>query len=654
MSVSRGFSILFFSFLLPSLASGQEKDLWNIPIEDLLRVKVVSATRKEDSSLPLPMVVTRISSEELGRWGAENLADGLRQAAGMQIRKSGGDFPLYQATVRGNFADFLNTRTLFLIDGIPVRNPNGGFDPSWIPISIIDRVEIVKGPASGLYGANAFGGVVNIITKSGKNFQGTSVGLSYRLQNDHIENKEIPGRSGAVSLGVVNDSWDYFATAQVTGTNNTGTTYIGQQSTDVFAKAKHQISDRASLSLQSLVSLDNYQLALTNADLPMKNDFVNVMASYDSKVGADSDLNLTAHFNNFRHFANYTDSLTKYENKGQVYGLHSQLTTPLEGQHIVTTGLDYSALSGSLETYANDYSTFPPTVKSAGWDNDRQNEYGIYTQYEYLGWHQFRPLLGVRYDHNSVFGGALSPRFGISYLLDSQTTLYASIGSGFRAPTFNETRIQGFGKLGNPDLVPELATTYEIGIKSIQEKIQNTVSLFKQDVTRKIQLNYVDPNNTSGLQTYRNTGTAEILGLEIDGAYKPLSRLRLFYNAIFLRSDDGQGKRIERLIERKMVLGASWAISMWSFELIATNESDQFFYNTNPAIQSDSEGRVFLPSLTTANFQTSYTFGEQKTLTLFINNITDQKYKESFSPFIEQNAAWMPGRTLGLTFNSKF
>jgi outer membrane receptor for ferrienterochelin and colicins len=625
-------------------------------LEELVNVKVVSATRTEATSLHLPSVVTVLSGEELSRWGAENLGDGLRTAAGVQIRKGPGDFPQYSAVIRGNSGDFLNIRTLFMIDGVAVRNPNAGFDPGWIPLSIIKRVEIVKGPASNLYGANAFGGVVNIITKSGADLgtedgAGIQASVGYRSQNDVIRQEYLPGETASVNVGTTGPAVQTFASGQYSAQRNAELTYPGHEYQDLFGKLRYRVSDETDFTAAALISYDRNQISLLNTNSPIKNDFTHVTSGVDMKIDEKSRLSLTAHYSQFMHDLKYTDSLIKYLNEGRVFGLNTQYSTGWGDDHSLLLGAEFTEDSGSLETKSTDYSVFPAVVRDAGWNRRSQNTTGVYSQYEYTGWKQYLPMAGIRYDTNSNFGSAVSPRLGLSYLSSENTTIYASIGSGFRAPVFNETDIQGFGKVGRRDLKPERTITSEIGLKSIYLSAQNTFSIFKEDISQKIDLTAVAG---SSLVTYENSGTTTITGAELDGAYKLASRFRVFYNAIMLRAVNGAGARIDRIAERKYVLGANWILSDWVMDFVLIHESDVFFFNSNTAIESDAEGRLFLPSTTTANLQLKYQFTPKTSVVASIDNLTDSKSKEIFSPYIVQEGLFLPGRTYSLKLNSQF
>lgn len=646
-------SVLGFLIFLGTAANAQQKALTDMSLEELLDVQVYSANRRGSSAQEASSMITVLTGDELARWGAENLADGLRQVSAVMIRRAPGDFPQYNAAIRGNTSDFMNMRTLFVIDGVPVRNPNAGFDPSWIPISIIKRVEIMRGPASSLWGANAFGGLVHVVTKSGSDFKDRFVdaGLGYRSHRDPVSNEQVGGGTGQLSAGADAGRVDYIASTQYNLDADSRSNYSGHKYQDVFGKVSYHVSDDMTLSLRSLLSFDRHQVAVSNAADPIKDDFKHVAGSLVWKIDAASDLTATAYYSGFEHVLPYTDALENYDNSGDGYGLNLQYSTSRSESHTVTGGLDIIAESGGLSTKEFDYSVFPAVAKRAGWDRKAQSTWALYGQYEYLGWQSYRPVIGFRYDQNSLYGGALSPRLGLSYLIHDGLNAYASVGRGFRAPVFNETQISGFGKIGKENLRPEITTTYEIGLKSIRPSGQEAIAIFLQDISEKIELENV---GASTLKTYNNSGKAAIYGVDLGGTQNLGNGWRTVYSTTLLKSDDGRGERIEKLIEMKFVLSLGWSQDTWSADLIGTHESNQFYYNANATIPADSLNRIFVPPTTQFDLQVAKKFSSAMTGTLFVKNIADEKYKEEFSSFINQDGMYLPGRAIGVNLNASF
>ena len=646
---------LILLILISCTAFSQDKDVSEMSLEELLNAQVYSATKRSTEALKVSSHVTVISGEELTKWGAQNLAEGLRFAPGISVREAPGDFPRFQISLRGNSSDFLNVRTLFLIDGVPVRNPNAGFDPAWIPLSIVKRVEIVKGANSSLWGANAFGGIINVITKSGGEYGkgGGDLKAGYELRHDHLQNKLIGGENLSGTWGQELSKVDYVVSAQYDRAGKSGQNYSGHTYQDVFGKMSYQASDKLALSATSLVSFDRNQQGLLNADEPMESDMAHVTASADYNIDKGSNIRITGFTNTFRHYLNYSDDLEKSDNSAIAAGVQTQYSTERD-KHAFIGGLDFIYEAGELDTLANDFSTFPPVIQEAGWDKRHQNTFSGYGQYEYHGWEKLRPIAGLRYDNNSLYGDALSPRVGFSYLINENYNLFSSIGRAFRAPVFNETHINGYGKVGDKNLNPEWITTYEVGLKSVSVKSQYTLSLFKQDLSDKIDLEFIDPGNPNSLQTYHNQGGNEITGIELEGSYALHSNLRTFYNILFLEVDDEGDQLTERIVEKRFVLGMEWTVETWMLGLIGLHEGKQFYFNTNSSIEDDSKNRVFVPAQTTGNIYFRKSFNPSTSFTIYMNNFTNLKYKQRFSSFIEQDALVLPGRTMGLSFSKCF
>lgn len=621
-----------------------ESRLEDMSLEELLNVKVVSATRSESNAIQLPAVVTVVTAEELTAWGASNLAEGLRQVSGVVVRRSPGDFPQYEVSIRGNTADFMNTRTLFLIDGVPIHNSSGGLDPSWIPISMVKRLEIVKGAVSALYGANAFGGVINIITKSGDDEQANQGKVGGSVRKDAVSGKGIPGLTLGLSAGEEGKNWNYFAAANVDRENDSPVNYSGQTYQGLFGKASHHLTDQTSITLTGLTSFDQNQIGSSNSPDPINNSVSHVAATVQTQISERSQVQVTGYLDSFNHFLKYSDAITNYENRSQTVGMMSQYSILLGG-HSVVMGLEAFQDSGSLDTKEKNYAT--NTIQNVGWGTRYQNTYGVFLQDEYKGWKNWSPLIGLRYDENSAFGNAVSPRAALGYSLREGLNLFVSLGTGFRAPNFNESYIHGYGKVGNENLRPELTTTYEVGVKSVGESAQNTVALFKQDVSRKVELRKVNASDPNSLNTFDNTGTASIYGAEFEGSGRISQDFKIFYNATLLKTDDGNGDRILKVVEQTALLGANFLMGNWALRPAVFYQGDQKMLDTL------SNQVVNVPGFATVNLQGVRKW-EKSALTLYLNNLTDQKYREGYSPFISRDAAWLPGINFGANWGFNF
>ena len=642
--------LLLIGFVSLHSTSGYGGELTDLSLDQLMSVKIVSATQREEKKINLPASVVVISGDALQYQGADNLAQVLSQVSSVLVRSQPGDFPMYSTAIRGNSSDFMSNRTLIMIDGVPVFNPNSGFDPSWIPVSVIERVEIVKGPASALYGANAFGGVINVITRSGSKFadHSTEIQANLRYTSYPVESTRRLTTSPSLSLGGIGEGWQYFFSGQVSHEPD-ALTYTGNTNLDAFGKATIRATENIEVTVSSLFSSDQNQIAVANSSEPVENKFVHLSTVTKYKPHQDLEVNLKLHLNTFRHYLDYTDALDSYENEATSYGATAQVSAVPFSNHFFLAGTSVVRDSGLLETKGYDYSTFPPTTSPAGWQDKHQTTYSVYMQDQYTGFGKLFPLIGIRYDKNSLYGHAISPRAGLSFAMNDSVSIYTAVGRAFRAPIFNESYINGFSKIGNPDLKAETATTYEIGLKMGFQATQNQLSFFSENIKKKINL-----VPSGSFSTYANSREAWIHGVELEGSIAVGGGFRPFYDFTLLNSGDGTGKQLEKTAQRKGIVGAEYSISSWDLRYSVHHEGPAYFANSNPAIASDRDGRVRVPQFTVMNLQASTLLGTSNKITFYLNNFTNRRYKEGFSSFVNQDGLWSPGIALGAILKLQF
>lgn len=642
--------IIFFLDVPISQAAATETPLYDLSLDELMDVAIVSATQRQEKVKDLPASVTVIQRDAIAFRGAQNLAEVLRETSAVLVRKAPGNFPAYTVAIRGNTADFMNNRTLILIDGVQAFNPNSGFDPSWIPVSIIERIEIVKGPVSALYGANAFGGVINVITRSGAEFKNHNFDVREQLQveNDPVGNNRQLIHAPAVSAGNSGQAWTYFfAGESVKGPSNRS--YSGFSNLDAFGKATYKASDRLQFTLSSLVSDDKSQIANTNVFDPIENLFIQAVALAKYEVNSTTGVELRFFVNDFSHTLKYTDALVDYKNDANTYGASAQVSVEPIEHHQLRIGLGFGRDRGFLSTKGYDYTVVPPVANSAGWTERTQRTYSAYLQHQYTGWERFRPLLGVRFDHNSQYGDSFSPRAGLSYKASDIFSVYGAFGRAFRAPVFNESYINGFGKIGNPNLRPEIGSTFELGVKAALNKWDNGLTVFREGVRDKVEL-----VTSGGSSTYVNMRNTHIYGVEFEGAVAVGERLRPFYSATFLDTDNGTGRRIDSAAHRKVVVGTHYRLGSWDLRYSLIHDGPVHVPNTSTTVVSDADGRVQVPAFTTMNIEGATSVTKFLRLMLFANNFTNHKHKEMYSSYVLDAGLWDPGLSAGLRLQAKF
>ena len=416
---------------------------------------VVTATRTSTPVADVGNSVTVISQAEIVNSQARTLPDLLRESAGVSVVQSGG--PGGQTSV---FTRGLNSnQTLFMIDGVRVNSPVFGTAMlANLTPNQVERIEIVRGPQSTLYGADAVGGVVNIITRKGSGPLTGSATLEGGSYGTFNQLAEISGGQGKLSGGAsVSHSYtdnpypnDDFENLNLAGT-------LAYQ---VVEKATLDTTVRFTTTDTGLPSAYDQGKPLTPKPTDRLHDH-----NYFGRVGLQLDL--ADCWQSTLFVAETHEELFQV---GSPY-TRSELRTDLAqfGWQNDVTLADWNKLTAGFDAYLNhgDYSTPGATTF-----DKCNNDVAGYVQDQATLWNRFILTAGTRYDHNSQFGDSVTGRgAGVLRVDESGTRLKASGGSAFKAPTLSDlyqTYPSAYGYpafLANPNLQPEESTGWDAGVE---------------------------------------------------------------------------------------------------------------------------------------------------------------------------------------------
>ncbi|MDR0352239.1 MAG: TonB-dependent receptor [Opitutaceae bacterium] len=560
--------------------------------DDLVQLDkfVVTASGFEQTLANSPASISVISQVELAAKPFVTLVDAVKDMPGVTITnsKSGNDISL-----RGMTSDY----TLILVDGKRQNSrqmrPNGfgeaetGFFP---PLGAIERIELVRGPMSTLYGSDAMGGVVNIITRKVANAWGGSLGGNYTAQLDHRLGDEssgdiyangplLPNTLGLAVFGRYyhRDEDDLAVPGNSPGRHGarkTDTSTIGAR-LSYTPTPEHDIILEGGASRQRLEGTPgktgSMGTTITTADSP-----------YDPVLRFNRDYASLSHTGRWAIgtsdiAVHYEDAETLGRNVSIVKsGTTTKYTVPrtLEIQNLVADAKMHLPLPKNNLTLGAQY------IDSEGhdgvaYDVDHPRPDGTYPnktlsmrQYSLFAEDEFRLLAplaltgGVRYDHHDAFGGQVSPRAYLVWNTTRHLTLKGGVSTGFKTPTLTQTTagLSGIGGqgtlplLGNPDLKPETSTNYEAGVSLV---INHTLNLtltgfynkFDDKIGSKTVLRgsdefnkYLDPDAWSrdGSMSI-NIDTAETRGFEAGGSYRFLKNWKLNAHYTFVESEQTSG-----------------------------------------------------------------------------------------------------------------
>ncbi len=583
-----------FSFLLPVLCIAQTDSiarvdsLTELSLEQLMNIKVVTATGFMQTSEEAPATITVITAQEIKDRGYFQLQDALRDIPGIDLIHINGYSPTL-IYFRGMYGAE-NLRALLMIDGIAENNILGTNDIAGPAYSLqnVNRIEIIWGPTSALYGANAFGGVINIITKKGNEINGLQIEKGYGSYNTSFESAD---------LGLKKGRWEFDAAASLYSTDgpkfsnrdpnynasyvnkarsfNGEVSYFSKKSkttlgyrdyktpmgygtffnspTDLLGLPSQGYDNRGLIGILSgnvrgeKGGLADYYLRtgyLQNEYKPNERfSLLSRLVYRETGTADDSYLYITLDgrkvirgiFTSFSYRAsgevraNYAPST----NQNFSAGIEYFLDNVEKGQRKTTLDITTPYLLDGRDTLYNLNSSFLPRQYVI------RNNIGSYLQYIFntnlLGKTNF--TLGTRYDYNSYFGSALNPRAVIVNQPNKKLTFKLQFGMAFRAPTENEI-IQA------PDttkLKTEKIKTYEANvIYSASKKVRLQLNLFRNELRDIIVI-----SNLSGLVVNKNPGAENINGMEAS-AELFMQNLSAFVNFTY---QDATGKNLVTHVE---------------------------------------------------------------------------------------------------------
>ncbi|MFH7004599.1 TonB-dependent receptor plug domain-containing protein [Flavobacterium bizetiae] len=416
--------ILFVVFLFSQISVAQEIQKDSVKTSELSEVTVTTATRTERvlSSLPLPMTV--ITSEAIIKSGVTRLNEILNEQTGIILIPDESGFEGVQ--MQGLDAAY----TMILIDGVPlVGRSSGVLDLSRISVGNIERIEIVKGASSALYGSEAMGGVINVITKRPKKdmFSGN---LSYRYgtfnTNDANANLLWKKKKFATNLFANFYSTDGFDLNKSTWLKNVekyhNTTIQPKIYYDFSENLKLTFSNRffnQKIDNRAVIENERYE---GDAKENEWNSQLKVEHRWNSRLYWEYELYATNYKNDA--FLNNSDNVLFDRTYYDQWLVRPEVRTTWsinKDKLTAGVGLNYETLD---RTY------FASNVKF--------NSQYVYLQYDYNPTDKLNILAGFRYDNHSEYASQFSPKLAVNYKFNTSFSLKGSVGYGYKAPDFRQ------------------------------------------------------------------------------------------------------------------------------------------------------------------------------------------------------------------------
>jgi vitamin B12 transporter len=589
----------------------------NAAAEDTEDAVVVTATRIPTPESEVASSITVITADDIAAKQSQTLPDVLKDAPGLNLVQTGGPGGQTSIFMRGTNSN----HTKVFVDGIDVSDPSNSdsFDFGQFLAQDIERIEVLRGPQSGLYGSDAIGGVIDIITKSGSgpaqftaNVQGGSFNtfnqaagvrgsdgaFHYAADVEHLHTGSIPVTPLNLLLPGEPRNNDYYD-------NLTESTKLGFDVTDHF-------------DLGLVARHTDTHLRLTGDD----------PSAFPSFPEAEQSASNTRQL-----YTRVTEHSVMFD------GAFEQ-TLGIADSHIDTEGFTPPA-DGPPTDYAGErvkldwqgvtkLATSETLIFGAEHERDEirapisaaTSIDSGFAELQSAIADSFYDAISLRYDDNDRFGGKVTYRVAPAYLIkDTGTKLKASVGTGFKAPTLEQLfeSFPAYDFYANPNLRPESSAGYDVGFEQalLNAQLNFGLTFYRNDIR-----NLIDDN--ADFTTYVNIGRAMTQGVESFVAYQPLKSVTLRLDYTYTEAtDEILHEELLRRPKHKASLNGNWqATQRLSFNATVLTVSSWIDGNRDFSIP-----RLTAPGYTTVNLAGNFDVNSVLSVFARIDNLFDRHYQ---------------------------
>lgn len=527
--------VLLVVILLNGLIVFSQENQQNLDTLKVHRLEevVITATRTKRQLSSVPMPVTLISKKQIQQLGSVRLRDVLLEQTGIVMVSDVGNSEGVQ--MQGVAADY----TLIMIDGVPiVGRVSGNIDLRRLTVNNIKQIEIVKGPSSSLYGSEAMGGVINIITEQPKNgnskgflqlFTRTGARNEFDFNANVISKKEKFG----IVAGINSNSsggYDLSPESSNTKTANQHQSYTGN------LQLTYDFSDK----VKALISSRIYKQNQNNSESENEQNDWNINGKISHKISNALSLDYLLYGTKFKAESVFNGETSLFDRT--LIRPEVKATYNLSNSTIVTgIGANFDALERSF------------------FDGNKKFEAQyVFGQYDFNPIEKMNVVVGFRFDNSNKYKSAFSPKISANYKFNNWLTTKFSVGKGFKVPDFRQLFFNfrnssgGYVVLGTQtihelyptvngveniqkDLKPESSIGYNLGFQlKPLSKLNININFFRNDFSDLIdtfdaQLNSTDLGLPQGTRvfSYRNIAEVYTQGIEVEASFQLNNNFRL-------------------------------------------------------------------------------------------------------------------------------
>jgi iron complex outermembrane recepter protein len=532
---------------------------------------VVTATRDQESIYKIPANVSVITEDDIKTSGATTVLELFDKLEGIYVRSYSGNSAKSIIDMRGFGGENPYGKTLILLNGMKLNRPDmSGINWMQVPINTIERIEVVRGASSAVYGDAAIGGVINIITKKGDGVPKVNVSLKAGSYGSHNESAGITGSYEKLHYSVngENTSNDGYRD-RAAFTSQSGGFYMG-----------YKVSDQLDLSFGASLNKTDYQMpgALTKAQVERNprqaknlhddgsDKYTNISLGIQYLLGTLGKLDIQALYgkkelqSNMTSYPSYSDIdidtyslMPKYILSKDVFGFKNKLTLGVDWYHEPFKQNKFETRErlkkksvtdltrNSLAWYVrNEFTLLDPLILSFGFRHDRTSIKGSHNDYN----------SSTKNWNDDKLHSANAYEAGLTYLIGKTSNIYAKYGTVFRIPFFDEqANYNGWKDSFNKELEKETGKSMEIGAQlNPIAGLKIAASLFRTDIENEIAW-----SNTENFNINMDDTRHE--GAEVSGSWQINDLAKIYGNFTYHKAKfiagENKGNDLP-LVPRKM------------------------------------------------------------------------------------------------------
>ncbi|MDI1294237.1 MAG: TonB-dependent receptor [Methylobacter sp.] len=560
---------------------------------------VVTATRTETAKNQLAAAATVYTRKDIEHLQAKTLPELLRGTTGIDIAQSGGYGKDTNIYMRGTNSDHV----LVLIDGIKVGSVTSGTTPfQFIPIDQVERVEIIRGPQSSLYGSEAIGGVIQIFTRKGGLEDKPSVTL------DAGGGSYDTYRASSTVSGKWKNSWYTLGSSQFgsQGFNSRqpipGRFGVNQPDKDGYlntalnARLGHRFDNNAKVEAFFMRAEGKAEF---DGNFQEKTEFVNQV------VGITGNMDIVDNWRSILRFGQSRD-------EGDNFAPGGAFSSRFNSTRWNASWLNEIALSDTHQLIIGSDYRLDQVDSSSAFNEGSRYDVGIFTELHGRILDDHFINASVRGDKNEAFGDQLTGNFGWRYNGNYGISPFASFGNAFKAPSFNQLY---FPEFGNPSLKAEESTSFEAGLIGEHDWLQWEMRAYHTNIDNLI---VTITNPTTFLSSPENIGKAQIDGIEAEIGIQFMHWHNKLNMNLLNSKNRETNARLPRRTEKTLSYDLSRSFGKFDLGANVLAQADRF---------DDALNKTKVAGYVTVDLRIAYHLNKNWMLNAKLNNLFDKQYQ---------------------------